>query len=305
MVIQNNMNCFLDACTIINLIHIDEDEFLLNKLDNLNYFIPEEVFNEVKRKVKFKIDELFRRKELSKEDYRNYLSKIDSYLLRFRGKIISNQSITDELGVYYYDSIKKIASYKKEVNGELISASCALYYSRILLSKILFFTDDFIAKDDFKDFFLYQQIGQIKDTVDLIILLYWLEIEKDKIAFSSTDLSKYLNNLFVEYFYPMSFLKADLNDFLNSIKIQSKNNTILKTEIAKTLKYIQDVNLTELHKMYKKVEMDKHQRELLKVFKKYDDIFILDKDNRKVEKFEQYKLYLKSTGVKRLLDLLT
>ena len=299
------MKCFLDACTIINLIHIDEDEFLLNKLENIIYYIPEEVFNEVKLNVFVKIDELAKRNEISKTDYQDYKIKIDSYLIRFRQRIISNQTIIDELGVYYYDSIKEIISYKKKTNGELISASCALFYSRKLLSKILFFTDDFIAKGDFKDFFFYQQIGQIKDSIDLIVLLYWIETDEDKVKFSDADLSKYLKNLFVEYFYQLNYFKTDLNDFLQSIKVQSKNNILIKTEIAKTLRCINDLNLDELQKIYKKIEMDKNYRELLNIFKKYGDIFTLGIDNRKVAKFKEYELYLKSTGIKKLLDLPT
>ena len=56
---MGNVCCLLDACTVINLIHIDEDDFLLKKIKSLELkkskpieiLIDELVFKEIQVNV--------------------------------------------------------------------------------------------------------------------------------------------------------------------------------------------------------------------------------------------------------------
>ena len=68
--------------------------------------------------------------------------------------------------------VREISNYSKRANGELYSSALSLYLSRMEMEKVLFYTDDFPAKSDFRSCFECQQMGFIGDTVDLLVFLH-------------------------------------------------------------------------------------------------------------------------------------
>ncbi|KAA6336917.1 hypothetical protein EZS27_014959 [termite gut metagenome] len=191
----------LDACTIINLLRIDEDdEFLLKNLKDLNLSISECVYNEVQKNAN--------KNPLTKEQ-QDYITQ---QLPFFVTHIINPD---DNLKKDYFDELKKFCNCTKD-NGELHSALLSLHLCRKEGARLFFYTDDFPAKRQLSPYFIYQQIGAIGDSVDLLLFLFWSVSE-----FNDKQLKKYLQNLYSEYAIP-------LKTFLD--KIETNKDAWLKAK---------------------------------------------------------------------------
>ena len=171
------INCILDACTFINILNIDDNQFLLKKLDKININICETVFKEVQINGKIKIE---------KTEFKDKLSKLtalrerDENISSLRKYIITNRKIeTDIDDIDFFKKIKLLVNYSKD-NGEFFSTALGFYLSRYCEMKIFFHTDDVPAREKFQEYFLYHQIGIIEDSIDLLILLYRLSDEDFK-----------------------------------------------------------------------------------------------------------------------------
>lgn len=213
---MTNICCLLDACTVINLIHIDEDDFLLKKISKLDLHINELVFNEVRQNVYVRLKESRNTKYSNRDETERNTKLIEQKLTFFRGKKNDNIELLKKLGENYFEKIREITNYTKRDNGELYSTAFALYLSRYGSKKIFFYTDDYPAKDYFMDFFDYQQIGHIKDSVDLLVLLYWLDD-----SFTQKQLDNLLGDLFSQYATEVTLLKEKLNEYYR-LKIDAK-----------------------------------------------------------------------------------
>ena len=154
----------IDACTLINLLRIDEDDYFLYKhLTSLNIHIAEIVYNEFKANL-----------------FKNVLDDTDkerlSVILSLPGFYKHNdKDIQSNIGEDWVIKIIKYVGHSKLLNGEFLSTLLALGLSREMDEKVFFYTDDFPAKAEFNKFFHIQQIGSIEDSVDLLLMLYWLE----------------------------------------------------------------------------------------------------------------------------------
>ena len=198
---MNSMFIILDACSIINLIHIDEDDFILKKLKNLEISISDCVFKEVKKNVYKNI-----KTSNPSTEYKNR-SSIDQNLTFFRNFRVLDETLDKEMGEDFFDHVGELANYAKR-NGEFYSAALALYMSREKPTKVFFHTDDFPAKSDFSHFFNFQQIGHIEDTADLLMLLHRLDD-----GFSKKDLQSFLSKLFSEYASDVATLLKKLREY--------------------------------------------------------------------------------------------
>lgn len=173
----------LDACTIINLLRIDEDEFLFRLLCSLRLYVADLVNQEIMKNIFHN--------ELS-EEQRTYISGV---LPQLQSKWNSFNQTMDLIDTDFYEkNIKKFTRHTKKINGELQSSILSLCLSRKYHSRVFFYTDDFPAKEQFKNFFEFQQIGSIGDSVDLLIFLYWNSPD-----FSDKKLERFLHDLFAEY----------------------------------------------------------------------------------------------------------
>lgn len=172
----------LDACTLINMLRIeDEGEYLSKALRGLDIHLSQVVYQEVEQCI-FK-------NPLDKEQ-REHISQM---LSSFNCYIVRNfeHAIPDDT---FYDELRRFSSHIKKDNGELHSSLLALYLSRSKKSRLYFYTDDFPAKLQFTPYFSFQQIGMIGDSVDLLLFLYWVRGD-----FTLIQLKKYLQDLYAEY----------------------------------------------------------------------------------------------------------
>lgn len=214
----------LDTCTILNLLRIDDDEFLYKKLIKLKINICQSVFEEANRNVKTKT---------FSDDQRQYISSRTPQLIPF---IIKCE---EQFEKEYKACIQEFCNYKKE-NGEFYSTLISLYLCRQEHCRLCFYTDDYPAKRVFDSFFNYQQIGIIGDTIDLLVLLYWSNPD-----FNQQKLEKYLQNLLSEFATPF---KKFQNQFM-----EKKHTWILSH--LKDKKLIE--NLNEIEDGLKKLDFEK------------------------------------------------
>lgn len=201
---MSNITCVLDACSIINLIHIDEDETLLKRLKHLNILICQCVFKEVNSNV---YKRLYLDQTISTIEINEQRKIIDQKINLFRHYQILDDNITKDLGKDIFSQVKEMSNYKKD-NGEFFSSVLCLYKSRFEPTKLFFHTDDFPAKEEFSSFYKSQQIGCIEDTADLLLLLYRLDDD-----FKENELDELLSKLQSQYTSQVSELAKKLQSY--------------------------------------------------------------------------------------------
>lgn len=299
---RNNICCLLDACTAINLIHIDEDDFLLKKIDKLDLHINDVVFKEIKANInKYKKSD----NKIYKIDIAEKRKIIDQKLTFFRGKNTDNGNLFNNVGSDYIEKIKEVTKYTKKVNGELYSTAYALYLSRINEKRVFFYTDDHPASEYFSPFFDYQQIGQIKDSVDLLVLLYWLD-EK----FTEPQLDHVLSELYSQYVLEVTLLIKILQTYYDN-KVDGKFRKKHR-EIAKNLNtLIQKLNKFDfkgIGEIYSFFERKPKVKEIYKILKDYYSVFELERKSNAETLLNKIKSLRASIGENKIYkwnDLLT
>lgn len=213
-----NTPIVIDACTLINLLRIDEDDnFLYKHLKSLDVHISETVYNEIKNNI-FK-------NAISKTDEKRIKTLLPLFPAVF--KLHQDEDIKKDAGIQYFEQIRSYAGHTKKYNGELISSVLALVLSRYKESRVCFFTDDFPAKNEFCRFFQIQQIGLIEDSIDLLLMLHW-----SKSNFSIKKLESKLSDLRAEY-------NRIQNTFVKEI-IALKTNFKKSDAIRKIIEDIED-----------------------------------------------------------------
>ena len=215
----------LDTCTILNLLRIDEDEFLYKKLIKLEINICQSVFDEANRNVRTKT---------FSENQRKYISSHTPQLVPFI--IRCDEQFEKE----YKACIQEFCAYKKE-NGEFYSMLISLYLCRQKHCRLYFYTDDYPAKCVFDSFFNYQQIGVIGDTIDLLVFLYWSNPD-----FDQRKLEKYLQNLLSEFATPF---KEFHNQFMEKKErwiTRNIKNKILKENLDKIERGLEGLNFEKI-----------------------------------------------------------
>ncbi|WP_210462723.1 hypothetical protein [Rufibacter roseolus] len=244
----------LDACTIINLLHIDEDEYLLKKISSFEFHICKDVFDEVNKNVFKKFNSII--------PYPSDKHSIIEYKLNyFREKIYFDESFND-----LESDIGELLDYKKR-NGEFYCALLSFYLNIFSKSHIVLFTDDGPAKEFFSPHFLHHRVGYIEDTVDLLIHLY-----RHNDDFSSNDLKKFLSNLYFEYSSELSSLQNDLESF--EIPKDQIRNSDLRNKLGQLRNAIQRLDIEFLSKAYQEVMANgKKFSSLYGVLDKYNFFF--------------------------------
>jgi hypothetical protein len=296
---MNNICCLLDACTVINLIHIDEDDFLLKKIKKLEIHINELVFNEIRNNVFIKPWRDLESKYTDKNKHKEIKKTIEQQLTFYRGKKNNNQDILNDFGSDYFDRIKILTNYTKRENGELCSTGHALYLSRYHYKNVSFYTDDYPAKEDFSNFFQHQQIGQVKDSVDLIILLYWLDDN-----FTDQQLKKVLNELYSQYATEISLLMKELQNFqnnkVNAVFIRSNKTVALKlNELIAKLKKLDFKNINSYYVFFD----GKKGKTISNIIQKYTSVFELDNISKEESLLEKIKKVSADIGKVKILKL--
>lgn len=267
--------CLLDACVAINLIHISDDDFLLKKLNKLEIHIDDSVFNEIRLNVFERVDSKGS-KYVNKEELANIRKTIDQKLTFFRSKKNNTEELLNNTGRDYFTKIKEITAYAKKINGELCSTAYALYLSRLNEKKIFFYTDDYPAKEYFLPFFEYQQIGQIKDSVDLLILLFWLDEN-----FTEQQLDNTLSELYSQYTTQVTLLNESLKSFYHD-KVDGKFIRAQKDvadKIRMLINKLDNLDFNNIGKMWLFFEGNKAKcKGAYEVIKPYYSVFGLEKN---------------------------
>lgn len=208
----------IDACTMINLLRIDDDDdFLYKNLKSLNMHITDTVCDEIKKNI-----------------FKNYLSKDEKKrlqqivpLIEYDFKNHSFNDIINDVGDETYQKIKTFVGHTKKDNGELVSATLSLYLSRYEQSMVILYTDDFPAKKEFSNLFNLQQIGKIEDSVDLLLFLYWFKDD-----FTIQRLKDKLRDLISEYNFCIKEFINYIEDELPNIKQRNIKEFFIKIKNA-------------------------------------------------------------------------
>jgi len=256
--ISNKGQNILDACTIINFLHIDEDEFLIKQLKANNFNICKKVFEETNKNVfnKFKSNFQSRNTEI-----KDKIKEIEITLNYFRERIYYPED--------YFQLTEEVATltkYSKE-NGEFISVLLSYYLSKYEELAIVFHTDDFPAKKYFSPFFKSESIGIINDSIDLLLLLY-----NNNAGFTNNDLKKYFSSLYSEYTFALSGLIKGITEFqIPRTLIKNREFRVTLEEIRKNLNSLDILNLISLY--YKVEESKREYKQLYDILNKYDYFF--------------------------------
>lgn len=196
-----NTPIVIDACTLINLLRIDEDDnFLYKQLASLDTHIAETVYNEFKTNL-FK----------NALDYGDQ-ERLNAILSLPDFEYHKDEDIKRNLGNDWVEKIISYVGHSKKLNGELYSSLLSLGLSREKEVKICFYTDDFPAKEEFTYFFSIQQIGSIEDSVDLLLMLYWARAEEyfsiQRLKRNLFDLKSEYNKVIVSFIKKISDIKS-------------------------------------------------------------------------------------------------
>lgn len=248
------MQYILDACTIINLLHIDEDEFLLKKLSSLEFKICKSVYEETKKNAFKKFERV--------KPYPSEKSKlIERKLNYFRERIHNDESYID-----ISESVLQSMAYTKR-NGEYFSILLSYYLNTFEKCHILFFTDDSPAKEYFTHHLDHNKIGYIADSVDLLILLY-----RQNQEFTTTDLKKFLSGLYTEYVAEIGELEKEINGIeIPKHQIRNKDASLKLNQMRSA---IRNLKLGEASKIYLDVCDDFRKYNFLyNVLSKYSSFF--------------------------------
>ncbi|MBP1838626.1 hypothetical protein [Formosa algae] len=298
---MNSICCLLDACTVINLIHIDDNDFLLKKIKKLDVYINDSVFTEIRNNVYVKPWRELGSNHIDKAKREEIKKEIEQKLTFYRGKKNNNQDLLDDLGDDYFDRIKSLTNYTKRKNGELYSTGQALFLSRNNFKNVSFYTDDYPAKNDFADFFHDQQIGQIRDSVDFIILLYWLDEN-----FTDDQLKNKLNELYSQYATEVVLLKKKLQKFrsekIDAQFLKSKKEIALKlNELIRQLDIYEFNEIMEYYNFF--VGKKSKCNDILNILQEYFSVFELDNNQKEDSLLIKIKKVSADIGKVKILKL--
>ena len=285
---MERMNCsilVLDACTIINLLHIDENNMLFEELIKHKIYIAEEVISEVKRNANNKFQLLDSYKVTYEKDKVEEIKENVSFLIRYK---VGNNEIEKDCGNFFND-VKRFANYNKR-NGEFLSSCLALLKSREENHLVNFYSDDYPATRTFQNLFDYQKIGFIQDSVDLLLYLFWT---------SSKISKKYLQNfvslLLYEYSIELKLLLDQVRKRKSTIQKLRKDKKIINL-LYRLENSLETINLKGINQI---------REELFQKRRNYPDLYNLLESFSKIfelENREGQDLFTKLKNTKEWLN---
>lgn len=194
----------LDACTILNLLRIDDEtDFLLKQLKTWKLCLPQTVYNETKLHVR--------------SDF--YPTEKNDHILvvintEFDHRKTLDADIKNDLDEEF-ERLLKFSKHDKRENGELYCVALALFKSRWEENTVTIYTDDYKATEEFWDFYRHHRIGDIGDTLDLLTMLYWTTPEA---TFQRTAYDSFLKNLRAEYCHQLKDVTDSIEVYLEKQK---------------------------------------------------------------------------------------
>lgn len=272
---MNKRPFILDACTLINIFRIDEDEILYSHLQSYNIKIAEIVLDEVKKNI-----------------YKNGWSKeihnrIDKYLPNLILYMERNEDILCNINDTNRDEIKDFTHHNK-LDGEFYSLLLSLYLSRYEMTQVNLYTDDKPATDQFSEYFMFQQLGLLGDSIDLILYMF---CHSDK--FSEINLKRFLESLKSEYNIRERIFVQQIEEYRTKIdNAKSNKNVVIILD-----RVIYNYHNGNYAKMYDAIEElgRSSKKEIRQIIRKYrpdsSSLYIIDKINRILSIMTKYKIF--------------
>jgi len=195
----------LDACTILNLLRIDDEDsdFLLKLIMNWRVCLPETVFKESKLHV---------RSDFYTKEKNDHIQIVVNREFDYRKTMdsIIKKDLDDD-----FERIIQFSGHNKRENGELYCVALALVKSREEEELVSIYTDDYKAIEEFLELCHYHRIGEWGDTLDLLTLLYWLTPET---VFQNSLYYSFLENLRAEYNHQLKDVADAIDGYLEQKK---------------------------------------------------------------------------------------
>ena len=245
----------LDACTILNLLRIDDEtDFLLKQLKSWTLCLPQTVYNETKLHVR--------------SDF--YPTEKNDHILvvintEFDQRKTLDADIKNDLDEEF-ERIVKLSDHNKRENGELYCVALALVKSRLENDAVTIYTDDYKATEEFRDFYRYHRVGDIGDTLDLLTLLYWTTPES---TFQQTVYRDFLVNLRVEYSHQLHTI-ANLAD--NYLRLQKQSKSKDKELLAYLSMIVEGYRKPDLSQMERGIHFFQDGKKYKEVKKMIGDV---------------------------------
>lgn len=274
------MPYILDACTLINLLHIDEEEFLLKKLRKLNFCIAPKVFKEIG-------DNAYEKVKLKSQKERNEYSKyLDAQIALLRANQVQEDDfLTTE------DEMEQILEYSKR-NGEFHSVRLAFSISRMEERKVFFVTDDQPAKQFFQSIFQFHQVGYIEDSVDLLTLFFWLNEDFRKVHYLN-----FLSKLRSEYAKGLDELIEKLRTCYTNFPNEHLRDP-LRNKLRTLIDRLERHDFKGLSTLWEEISGEKKFPNLAKTMNSYKFILDLESDSTDLlEKISSRLTELKSKSI--------
>ncbi len=268
------MLMIFDACSIINLLIVDEDDFILGRLRKLDIRICQKVYSEVKENI---------RSKYSDDTFDSQLGELSKYTNIYNDFIRESEN---EITRCYEDNLLKCYSYGKK-NGEFYSVLCCSLLSRSKKVKVFFYTDDYKAKNDFAIFFAQHQIGYIEDTADFLLFL-----AANDNSFQKIDLVRFMDNLRSNYNSDFMKLLNAMRKHYDSLSPKDKKVKDLVFDLIGALskRDIESANKIKL-KIY-----EKNNKDINQILKTYESVFqaqfsYLDKIDHLIRHFSKHDFF--------------
>lgn len=272
---MNKRLFILDACTLINLLRIDQDEILYDHLTSFNIKIAETVYQEFNANI-------------FKNGYTVELrDRINRYRTTLSSYIEQNKTIKANISNELCEEIKAFTLHDKE-DGEFYSLLLSLYLSRYEMTQINLYTDDKPATDQFSEYFVFQQLGLLGDSIDLIIYMF---CHSDKI--SEVDLNRFLDNLKSEYNISERVFVKEIEEYRANITNNKSNKNIISILDDIIYGYRSGDNI-KLYRAIEKLESynDKDIRQIIRKNRPHpSSSYLIKKANKIQHTLMQYKLF--------------
>jgi len=283
MEVKNNKGqiILLDACTLINILYINENECITKLLKKLNFFIAEKVYEETKKN-------LFARFTLIQKDDEDFKNKLQTHLLNLSSNIITNNKIQDLTDSNFINDALKVFNYRNR-NGEFFSSAYSLFLSRVYDTKVVFFTDDYPARQHFSKYFEFQKIGYVEDIVDLLVFLSTMSN-----SFTTRALINYFTSILSSYNSQIVSLRKELEKFRNNLTFQQKKDSFLRNNLTSLLKKLSNFELDGIKNYQNKFDSRKYPA-LASIIKNYTSVFEINSESREA-------MINKVNNIKRLLE---
>ena len=204
-------------------------------------------------------------------------------------RVKQNDEIVSNIKAENCDEIKEFTHHHKS-DGEYYSLLLSLYLSRYEMTHINLYTDDKPATDQFRDYFVFQQLGLLGDSIDLILYMF---CHSDSDKFSENNLKRFLENLKSEYNIRERQFVTNIEEYRSKISNSKSNNDIIKVLDG----IIYNYHNGNYEKMYKAIEdLGRFQKkELRQVIRKYrpepSSLYIVNKINMILSTMTKYKIF--------------